>query len=132
MSDPTYVEGWKTSDPLEEIRKQRTEIEIVNSFNRLAAASGSVADEELIKHTIEEVSKRYRFAPAKDAVSLALDRLIHLKDLSRGTFSTPECGPESRFLAERVPSGSSAVQSRIELFEKDFVDVCGFIPAHTI
>lgn len=87
MSDPTYVDGWNLKDPMEVIRKQRTEIELIGSFNKYNK-NGSIAVDELIAHAISELDKRYKYKPTEDYCSKALDVLLHMHDLSRGTSSS--------------------------------------------
>lgn len=33
MSDPTYVEGWNLQDPMDAIRRHRTDIELIAMYN---------------------------------------------------------------------------------------------------
>lgn len=83
MSDPTYVDGWKTTDPMQEIRKQRTEIELIGSFNK-NNQNGAIDEETLIKTVISELTKRYKYTPDPEFVKSHLDILIHVQDLTRG------------------------------------------------
>ncbi len=83
MSDPTFVDGWNKGNHLEDIRRSRTEIELIHMFN-VHNKNGTMNANDLIKKCIETLDSRYNFKADVEYTLKRLNQLVKVNDLARG------------------------------------------------
>jgi len=85
MSEPAYVEGWRDSEPMEEIRRFRIEIYLQQAFDSITQEEKrtEVESKKLMDRTISELEKQYKYKPELSRVQERLDYLVRIGVLLR-------------------------------------------------
>jgi hypothetical protein len=59
MSEEAYQEGWRTNDPMADIKRFRTEIALTTAFGQ-NNKKGSITFEELARLSVSELADKYK------------------------------------------------------------------------